>query len=325
MDQAELLTLYRQMVVIRRLEEKCAELYQQGKIGGFLHLYIGQEATGVGAVSVRQPQDNVITAYRDHGIAVACGMEPKVILAEMLGKVTGCCKGKGGSMHLADKNLKFWGGHAIVGAHIALSTGIALANQYRGEDAVTLCFFGDGATNIGYFHEAVNLAAVWDLPIVFICENNQYGMGTSIDRASAVPEMRQKAEGYNIPNARVDGMELMAVREATAKAIEHARSGKGPYFLESLTYRFRGHSMGDPERYRKQDEVRRWQTDDPIGKFEKVLLDQGVQPAAIETLETEAETTIAEAVKFAEESPFPPPEELWTDIYAEPEPVPAVA
>lgn len=320
MEQAELLRLYQQMVVIRHMEEKCAELYQQGKIGGFLHLYIGQEATGVGAISARRPTDNVITAYRDHGIAVACGMEPKVALAEMLGKITGCCKGKGGSMHLADKRLHFWGGHAIVGAHIALSTGIALANKYRQEDAVTLCFFGDGATNIGYFHEALNLAAVWDLPIVFICENNQYGMGTSIERASAVPEMRQKAEGYGIPNARVDGMELLAVRDATALAIAHARSGKGPYFLESLTYRFRGHSMGDPERYRKQDEVRKWQTDDPIGKFEKVLLEAGVKQADIEQREAEAEAIIVEAVKFAEESAFPPPEELWTDIYAEPAP-----
>jgi pyruvate dehydrogenase E1 component alpha subunit len=325
MDQAELLSLYQQMVVIRRLEEKSAELYQQGKIGGFLHLYIGQEATGVGAIAARQPHDNVITAYRDHGIAVACGMEPKVILAEMLGKVTGCCKGKGGSMHLADKRLKFWGGHAIVGAHITLSTGLALANQYRGEDAVTICFFGDGATNIGYFHEGVNLAAVWDLPIVFICENNQYGMGTSIERASAVNEMRQKAEGYGIPNARVDGMDLLAVREATAAAIAHARSGKGPFFLESLTYRFRGHSMGDPERYRKQDEVRRWQTDDPIGQFEKVLLDHGAKPADIEAQETEAEAIISAAVQFAEESPFPSPEELWTDVYHDPNPAPAIA
>jgi pyruvate dehydrogenase E1 component alpha subunit len=262
----------------------------------------------------------VITAYRDHGIAVACGMEPKVALAEMLGKVTGCCKGKGGSMHLADKSLRFWGGHAIVGAHIALATGIALANKYRHEDAVTLCFFGDGATNIGYFHEALNLASVWDLPIVFICENNQYGMGTSIDRASAVQEMRQKAEGYGMPNARVDGMELLAVREATAQAIEHCRSGKGPYFLESLTYRYRGHSMGDPERYRKQDEVRKWQADDPIGKFEKVLHENGITDAEVEQRDAAAEAIIAEAVRFAEESPFPPPEELWTDIYAEPAP-----
>ena len=320
MDRSELLHLYQQMVVIRLMEEKSAELYQQGKIGGFLHLYIGQEATGVGAISARRPHDNVITAYRDHGIAVACGMEPKVILAEMLGKVTGCCKGKGGSMHMADKSLRFWGGHAIVGAHIALSTGLALADKYRGGDNVTLCFFGDGATNIGYFHESLNLAAVWDLPIVFICENNQYGMGTSVERASAVPEMRQKAEAYGMPNARVDGMQLLAVREATQKAMEHARSGQGPYFLEVLTYRFRGHSMGDPERYRKQDEIRKWQEDDPIGKFEKVLLEQGVSQEELDARDAEAETIIAQAVQFAEESPFPPAEELWTDIYCEPEP-----
>jgi len=317
MDKAEMLKLYQQMVVIRRMEEKCAELYQQGKIGGFLHLYIGQEAVGVGAVSARGPQDNVITAYRDHGIALACGMEPKVAIAEMMGKVTGCCKGKGGSMHLADIRLRFWGGHAIVGAHMPLATGIALADKYKGSDSVTLCFFGDGATNIGYFHEAVNLAAVWKLPIVFICENNQYGMGTSIERASAVPEMRQKAVGYGLPNDRVDGMELLTVREATAIAIEHARSGAGPYFLEVITYRYRGHSMGDPERYRKQDEIKKWQADDPIGKFEQVMLAAGVPQAEIDAQDTRADAIIADAVKFAEESAFPQPEELWTDIYAE--------
>src|SRR5574337_1571478 len=225
MDQAEMLKLYKTMVVIRHMEEKCAELYQQGKIGGFLHLYIGQEAVGVGAVSARGPHDNVITAYRDHGIAIACGMDPGVALAEMLGKATGCSQGKGGSMHLADIHLRFWGGHAIVGAHLPLAAGIALADQYRGADAVTLCLFGDGATNIGYFHEAVNLAAVWKLPVVFICENNQYGMGTAVERASAVSEIRQKATGYGLPNDRVDGMELLAVRTATEKAIAHARSG----------------------------------------------------------------------------------------------------
>jgi pyruvate dehydrogenase E1 component alpha subunit len=321
MDQAELLRLYQQMVTIRLMEEKSAELYQQGKIGGFLHLYIGQEATGVGAISARRPEDNVITAYRDHGIAVACGMEPKVILAEMLGKITGCCKGKGGSMHLADINLKFWGGHAIVGAHIALSTGLALADKYRGEDNATLCFFGDGASNIGYFHEGLNLAGVWDLPIVFICENNQYGMGTAVDRASAVPEIRMKAAAYGMPSEKVDGMELLAVREAVSSALDHVRSGKGPFFLEVHTYRYRGHSMGDPERYRKQDEVRRWQTEDPIGKFEKVILEKGVTQEQIEAAEAESAQIIADAVKFAEESPLPPPEELWTDIYAEPEPV----
>ena len=270
------------------------------------------------AISARGPQDNVITAYRDHGIAIACGMEPKVALAEMLGKATGCCKGKGGSMHLADIRLKFWGGHAIVGAHLPLAAGIALADQYRGSEAVTLCFFGDGASNIGYFHEAVNLATVWKLPIVFICENNKYGMGTSIERASAVSEMRQKATGYGLPNDRVDGMELLTVRAATEKAIAHARAGAGPYFLEVITYRYRGHSMGDPERYRKPDEIKKWQADDPIGQFEQVLLAQGVPQFEIDALDAEAEAAIAAAVKFAEESPFPAPEELWTDIYAEP-------
>ena len=318
MAQAELLRLFKQMVVIRHLEERCAELYQQGKIGGFLHLYIGQEATGVGVVSARGPNDNVITAYRDHGIAIACGMEPKVALAEMLGKATGCSKGKGGSMHLADKRLRFWGGHAIVGAHIPLAVGIALAEKYRGTDSVTICLFGDGATNIGYFHEALNMASVWCLPIVFVCENNHYGMGTSTERASAVPEMRQKAAAYNMPSAEVNGMELLAVHEATKKAIDYARSGQGPYFLESMTYRYRGHSMGDPERYRKQEEVRKWQTDDPIGKVEKVLLDKGVPQAEIEARETEAEAIVTDAVQFAEESPFPAPEALYEDIYVQP-------
>lgn len=318
MDQAELLKLFKQMVTIRHMEERCAELYQQGKIGGFLHLYIGQEATGVGVVSARGPNDNVITAYRDHGIALACGMEPRVALAEMLGKVTGCSKGKGGSMHLADKRLRFWGGHAIVGAHIPLATGIALADKYRGADSVTICLFGDGATNIGYFHEALNLAAVWGLPIVFVCENNHYGMGTSIERASAVPEMAQKAAAYNIPSATVDGMELLAVREATEQALAHVRSEKTPYFLESKTYRYRGHSMGDPERYRKQEEVRKWQIDDPIGKVEKVMLERGIAPDAIQAAEADAEAEIVEAVRFAEESPFPPAAALYEDIYVEP-------
>jgi pyruvate dehydrogenase E1 component alpha subunit len=317
MDKAELLNLYKQMVVIRRMEEKCAELYQQGKIGGFLHLYIGQEAVGVGTVSARRPGDNVITAYRDHGIALACGMEPKVALAEMLGKVTGSSRGKGGSMHLADKRLHFWGGHAIVGAQIPLGVGLALADKYRKSDAVTLCYFGDGATNIGYFHEGLNLAAVWDLNVVFVCENNKYGMGTSVERASAVPEMYMKAAGYGLPAAQVDGMDVLAVREATEKAIAHARSGKGPYFLEAITYRFQGHSMGDPQRYRKQEEVKKWEADDPIGRFEQTLLGKKIKQDEIDGIEREAETVIAEAVRFAEESAFPPPEELWKDIYAE--------
>jgi pyruvate dehydrogenase E1 component alpha subunit len=220
-------------------------------------------------------------------------------------------------MHLADIRLKFWGGHAIVGAHLPLATGLALADKYRGSDAVTLCFFGDGATNIGYFHEAVNLAVVWKLPIVFICENNQYGMGTTIERASAVPEMYQKACSYGLVSDQVDGMDLLAVRAAAEKAIAHVRSGQGPYFLEAKTYRYRGHSMGDPERYRKQAEVKKWQEDDPIGRFERVLLAAGVPQADIEACDATAMATIAEAVQFAEASPFPAPEALWTDIYVD--------
>ena len=318
MKKEQLLDLYYQMVLIRRVEERGAELYQAGKIGGFMHLYIGQEATGVGAVSARRPDDNVITAYRDHGLAVACGMDANSIMAEMFGKVTGCCKGKGGSMHLADIRLRFWGGHAIVGAHIPLAAGIALADKQRGSSAATLCFFGDGATNIGYFHEGLNLAAVWDLPVVFICENNRYGMGTAVERASCVPEMRQKAAAYGMPGAQVDGMDLLAVRAATQLALDHCRQGKGPYFLEVLTYRYRGHSMGDPERYRKQDEVKKWQENDPIGIFRRYLTEKkSVTVKALDEIDARVEEEVNKAVEFAETSPEPAIEDLFNDIYAE--------
>lgn len=320
MDKNEILKLYRQMETIRLLEEKSEELYQKSKIGGFMHLYIGQEAAGVGAVSARQPQDNVITAYRDHGIAVACGMEPKVIMAEMFGKITGCSKGKGGSMHLADVNLKFWGGHAIVGAHIALATGIAFADKYRHSDAVTLCFFGDGSTNIGYFHEGLNLAAVWKLPCVFICENNKYGMWTPIEKVSAVSEMSRKAAAYGLPSAVCDGMDLFAVRAAADQAVEYVRAGKGPFFLEVMTYRYRGHSMGDQRAYRTHAEIRKWQAEDPIGKVEDHLIQLGVTLVELDAIDNEVKTVIAEAVQFADESPFPTTEEIWTDIYADIEP-----
>lgn len=320
MDKAEMLELYRQMVAIRLLEEKSEEMYQKGKIGGFMHLYIGQEATGVGAVSARQPHDSVITAYRDHGLAIACGMEPKVIMAEMFGKVTGCCKGKGGSMHLADITKKFWGGHAIVGAHLTLATGIAFADKYHKSDAVTLCFFGDGSSNIGYFHESLNLAAAWHLPVVFICENNKYGMWTPLEKVSKVTELRRRADGYGIPNDVCDGMDLLAVRAATEKAIAHCRSGAGPYFLEVMTYRYRGHSMGDQRTYRTSEEVHKWQAEDPIGKFENVLLEAGIAPEIIDRVDDDVKQLIADAVKFADESPFPDTAEIWTDIYADIEP-----
>lgn len=320
MDKAELLHLYQQMVTIRLMEEKCEELYQKGKIGGFMHLYIGQEAAGVGVVSARRPDDNVITAYRDHGHAIACGMEPRPILAEMFGKITGCCKGKGGSMHLADITKHFWGGHAIVGAHIALATGLAFADKYRQSEAVTICFFGDGATNISYFHEGLNLAAAWDLPCVFICENNKYGMWTPIEKVSGVTEMRQKAAAYGMPSAVCDGMDVLEVRAAAEKAIAHVRSGKGPYFLEIMTYRYRGHSMGDQRPYRTQAEVHKWQTEDPIGQFEDYLLKQGVPATEIDAIDDQVKHVIDDAIKFADESPYPSTDEIWTDIYKTVEP-----
>jgi pyruvate dehydrogenase E1 component alpha subunit len=317
MDKKKLLDLYHEMVLVRRLEEEAAVLYQQGKIGGFLHLYIGQEAVASGIIAARQPQDRVITAYRDHGVAIACGMDPGVMMAELLGKESGCSKGRGGSMHLADVSLNFWGGHAIVGAHLPLATGLALADKYQGKEAATICLFGDGATNIGYFHEALNLSMVWDLPVLWVCENNQYGMGTAVERASAVSEIRQKAEGYGMPNERVEGMNVLAVYDAAQKALKHVRK-EGPYFLEILTYRYRGHSMGDPERYRESEEVERWREDDPIGIFRKILIEaKGFKPKALDALEAQVEEEVKEAVAFAESSPEPAPESLFDYIYAQ--------
>src|SRR5512137_1642641 len=245
MDKNKLKQMYYEMVLIRRLEERGAELYQAGKIGGFMHLYIGQEAVSTGLIAARKPQDRVITAYRDHGVAINCGISSNEVMAELLGKATGTSKGKGGSMHMADTSKNMWGGHAIVGGHLPIAAGLALGDQYAGNDNVTICMFGDGATNIGYFHEALNLSKVWNLPVLWVCENNQYGMGTAVERASAVSEIRQKAEGYGMKNSRVEGMDVMKVYEAAHKIIELVRTSKSPYFLEVETYRFHGHSMGD--------------------------------------------------------------------------------
>src|SRR5512146_3088538 len=265
MEKGEYLDLYHQMVLIRHMEERAAELYQQGKIGGFLHLYIGQEAVSTGLISARQPQDRIITAYRDHGVAINVGIPAKEVMAELMGKATGVSKGKGGSMHMADTTKNFFGGHAIVGAHLPLATGLALGDRYQHNDGVTICMFGDGASNIGFFHEALNMSKVWNLSVLWVVENNQYGMGTSVGRASAVSEMTQKAEGYGMPNARIDGMDMIAVHEKAKEMIETVRGGAGPMFLEVMAYRFRGHSMGDPERYRKSEEVHKWEESDPIG------------------------------------------------------------
>ncbi len=318
MDKNGYLDLYYQMVLIRLVEEQAAQLYQQGKVGGFLHLYIGQEAVSTGLISARLPQDRVITAYRDHGVAINCGIPAKEVMAELLGKVTGCSKGKGGSMHMADVKKNFWGGHAIVGSHLPVATGLALGDKYQGSDGVTLCMFGDGATNIGYFHEALNLSKVWELPILWVCENNKYGMGTSVERASAVPEIRQKAEGYCIPNDRVDGMDVMAVRKAAEAAFERIRRGEGPFFLEVITYRYRGHSMGDPERYRKSDEVREWQEHDPIGIYRRYLVEhKTASEDELNNIDSQVALEIQQAVEYAEMSPEPAPEALFENVYVE--------
>jgi pyruvate dehydrogenase E1 component alpha subunit len=318
LDKSELLRMYHEMVLVRRLEERSAALYQEGKIGGFLHLYIGQEAVGTGVISARRPEDRVITAYRDHGTAISCGIPARAVMAELLGKATGTSKGKGGSMHLADVERNFWGGHAIVGAHLPLAAGMALADKYQGRSAVTLCFFGDGATNIGYFHEALNLSMVWRLPVLWICENNLYGMGTAVERASAVSQIRQKAEGYGMPNDRVEGMDVLEVRAASEKALAAARA-EGPFFLEVVTYRFRGHSMGDPERYRTAAEVQKWQENDPIGIYRRRLSEaKRLTEKELDAAEAGVEDEVEDAVRFAESSPNPAPDELFSDIYVDP-------
>jgi pyruvate dehydrogenase E1 component alpha subunit len=318
MEKERYLELYYQMVLIRLVEEESARLYQQGKIGGFLHLYIGQEAVSTGLVAARKPQDRVITAYRDHGLAINVGIPATEVLAELLGKVTGCSKGKGGSMHMADVQRNFWGGHAIVGAHLPIAAGMALGDQMQGSDGVTICLFGDGATNIGYFHEAVNLSKVWKLPVLWVVENNQYGMGTAVERASAVSEMVQKAEGYGITNNRVDGMDIMKVREAALAALDNIRTEGGPFFLEVITYRFRGHSMGDPERYRHADEVKKWQENDPIGIYHLYLVSNGIASAdELAAIDAKVEVELQAAVLFAESSPEPELDALFENIYVE--------
>jgi pyruvate dehydrogenase E1 component alpha subunit len=319
MNKEKSLQMYHEMVLIRRMEERGAELYQTGKIGGFMHLYIGQEAVSTGVIWAREARDRVITAYRDHGVAINCGIPANEVMAELLGKASGASKGKGGSMHMACVEKNMWGGHAIVGGHLPIASGLALGDQYAGNDNVTICLFGDGATNIGYFHEALNLAKIWNLRVLWVCENNQYGMGTAVDHASAVSEIQQKAEGYGMAHERVDGMDVLAVHEAAKKAIEIVRSSSTPRMLEIMTYRFRGHSMGDPERYRTSVEVKKWQENDPIGILRAKLLKADVQEAELEEIEKRAEEETQKAVEFAEASPEPGLDELFRDVYVESE------
>jgi len=314
----QLIEMYRQMVLIRRFEEKAAQMYGMGKIGGFCHLYIGEEAVAVGAIAALREDDYVLSAYRDHGHALVKGIDPNKVMAELFGKVTGSSHGKGGSMHLFDATKHFLGGYAIVGGHVPIATGVAFATKYRGEDKVTLCFFGEGATNQGVFHEALNLAALWKLPIVYLCENNRYGMGTSIERASAVWDVYQKACAYDMPRGLVDGMDVLAVYRGVSNAVKQARERHIPTLLEARTYRFRGHSMSDPihGHYRTKEEVEEQKKHDPILLFGNTLKEEGVLTnTGIEEIEKLVKAIVDESVKYAEESPEPPLESIYEDVY----------
>jgi pyruvate dehydrogenase E1 component alpha subunit len=314
----QLLDFYHEMVLIRRFDEKAAELYTQGKIGGFLHLSIGEEAVAVGALHALEPRDHVITHYRDHAHALARGLNPKAVMAELLGKETGVSHGRGGSMHLANVKLNFWGGHAIVGGHLPMATGLALAAQYTGEDRVVLAIFGDGATNIGSFHESLNMAAVWKLPVLFLCENNQYGMGTAVTRASARRDIADKACAYGMPAEMIDGMDVIGVYQQVQAGLDYCRSGEGPFFIEACTYRYRGHSMGDPERYRAPEEVEYWKELDPIDRLGEHLVSSNLaDQARLDQIKQQVEDEMAEIVRFAEESPAPSEQTLFDQVFVE--------
>ncbi len=299
----ELAPLYRQMLAIRRMEEACAKAYSQGKIGGFLHLIIGQEAVCVGAIAATEAKDYVVATYREHGHAYAKGVAARPIMAELYGKKTGLVKGLGGSMHLFDRPTNFLGGYGIVGGHVPIAAGAAFASKYRGDGAVTLCFFGEGASTIGGFAEGLALAALWKLPVVLICENNQYSMGTPLYRSLAVEDVSMRALAHGMPRDRFDGDDVVKVKRRIAEAVERARTTGEPTLVEVITYRFRGHSMSDPGLYRTKDEVEEWKRRDPLNRSRQRLVDLGMSEADLGALEAEVKTEIEDAVKFAEESP----------------------
>jgi len=317
-DAETCLRLLRQMVLIRRFEEKLAELYTQEKIRGFLHLYIGEEAVAVGAIGVLGPEDAIVATYREHGHALARGISANAIMAEMFGKVEGCSRGRGGSMHLFDAPTRFYGGNAIVGAGLPIAVGLALADKMLGRDRVTVCFFGEGAVAEGDFHESLNLAALWGLPVLFCCENNLYAMGTALARSESETDIALKAASYGIPAWPVDGMDLLSVREAAGRAADAVRSGGGPYFLELRTYRFRAHSMFDPELYRTKAEVETWKERDPIALFAGRLREAGLlTDERLQALEAEVAQEVAAATAFAEAGSLEPVEDLTRFVYSE--------
>ena len=318
MDVVQLLDLYRRMVLIRRFEEKTAEMYSRGKITGFCHLYAGEEAVAVGAISALYDKDYVVSTYREHGHCLAKGSSPRAVMAELFGKATGLSRGHGGSMHLFDPNMRFMGGYAIVGGGLPIATGLGLSVRYREEPEVVCCFFGDGALPQGAFHESLNLASLWKLPVVFICENNFYGMGTMVQNAICQEELYRFAEPYKMPGVRVDGMNVLDVYRAATEAATRAREGDGPSLIEAVTYRFRGHSMSDPAEYRSRREERIWQDRDPIKNLKRKLLnDNRVTEARLGEIDQEVTAVIEDAVKFAEESPEPGIETLGQYVYVE--------
>lgn len=320
LSTTQLLGLLRSMMLIRRFEERCAQSYQQAKIGGFCHLYVGQEAVSVGSIAALQPDDPIITAYRDHGHALARGMHPNHAMAEMFGKVTGCAKGKGGSMHLFDKYHHMYGGHAIVGGQCPLGAGIAFAVQYLNEAKVCVCYLGDGALNQGAFHESLNLSAVWKLPVVWVCENNLYSMGTAIDRGTSMANnLSVKAAAYGISHVDCDGMDVLGVYDCFKPLVEGIRQGQGPVFVNVKTYRYKGHSMSDPQKYRSKEEVVLMQEEDPINRLVNDLIDRGAAGQDdVDQLDREAKRLAMNAVRFANESADTPQEELYTDVYVNP-------
>jgi pyruvate dehydrogenase E1 component alpha subunit len=316
LSEEELLKFYEQMVICREFEESCAEQYSKGHITGFLHLYTGQEAVAVGCTAGLKQTDYVLSAYRDHAQAIVRGADPKRVMAELFGKATGICKGKGGSMHLFAPELNFMGGYAIVGGQFPIAVGLAWGSQLQEQDRVTACFFGDGSMNQGTFHESLNWARLWDLPVLFICENNFYGIGTEVHRASAQAALHRRTCGYDIPSEKVDGMDVVAMYQAAKRAAEWVRERQRPYFIEAVTYRFRGHSMSDPAKYRSSSEADVWKSRDPIPNLSRRLLEEGIaDQARLDQINQAALALVQEAVRFAEDSPWPEDSEIWNDIY----------
>jgi pyruvate dehydrogenase E1 component alpha subunit len=310
---------YRDMLMIRRFEEKAGQLYGMGLIGGFCHLYIGQEAVVVGMQAAIEDGDAVITSYRDHGHMIACGMDPRGVMAELTGRANGYSKGKGGSMHMFSREKNFYGGHGIVGAQVPIGTGIAFAHRYHGNGRVCLTYLGDGAINQGQVAESFNMAALWHLPVIYVIENNKYGMGTSVERASANPDLHVRGQAFGIPGKQVDGMDVLAVRAAGDEAVAHCRAGKGPHILEMLTYRYRGHSMSDPAKYRTREEVSKVRQErDPIERLRAVMIEDGVaDDEALKKVDKEVKEIVSDAAEFAQDSPEPDPSALYTDVLKE--------